>query len=53
MKRLVFVSVVIACLGGCAVASKPIAIESDWRTGTDHTPYRSIAPAIQCDGCRY
>jgi len=53
MKRFILASVVIACLGGCAAASRPISMENDWRTGTDHTPYRSIAPAIQCDSCKY
>lgn len=41
-----------ATLAGCATAPEPVAMHNDRRTGTDYSPYRSIATAIQCDDCR-
>lgn len=56
MKRLsiLMLTLVAAVLQGCATApQKALNMAADPRTGTDFSPYRSIAPAIQCDDCRY
>lgn len=43
----------VALLAGCAMKPAEPSMRTDWRTGTDHSPYRSIPAAIQCDDCRY
>lgn len=48
-------SVVALCaVAGCATKPEP-SLGNDWHAGagTDHTPYRTIPAAIQCDDCRY
>lgn len=52
MIRVLFIVLCAASLAACA-SQQPLTIKNDWRTGTDQTPYRSLAPAIVCDDCRY
>lgn len=54
MRRITTALLICLALSACATApQKPLAMGADTRTGTDFSPYRSIAPAIQCDDCRY
>jgi len=47
-------ALVLVCVSGCATkVPEPTPLRSDWRTGTDFSPYRTIPTAIQCDDCRY
>lgn len=46
-------AMVAGLLGGCAARGDGDAMRSDWRTGTDYSPYRSIQAVVQCDDCRY
>lgn len=41
-----------AALSACTTAPPPKA-QPDPHEGTSFSPYRSIAPVIQCDDCRY
>ena len=42
----------LAAASGCAIKPET-AMRLDSRAGTSLSPYRTIAPAIQCDDCRY
>lgn len=50
MKKLALSLVAAIMLAGCATQQQ-LNMKNDWRTGTDQSPYRSIAPAIICDDC--
>ena len=52
MIRLILTfAMLLASASGCATHTPKPSMANDWRTGTDHTPYRSVPAAIQCDGC--
>jgi len=51
MKKLLFMILAAVALNGCA-SQAPSGMKSDWRTGTDQSPYRSIPTAIVCDACK-
>lgn len=48
-----FVALAILLVGvpACSTQTPKPSMGNDWRTGTDHTPYRSVPAVIQCDGC--
>lgn len=55
-KRLILAAMAVVMggvLGGCASRQAEDPMRSDWRTGTDYSPYRSIPAVVQCDDCRY
>ena len=53
MKGIAALVLVAALVSGCASYSTPIAAAAaaDARTGTEHTPYRSMPTALQCGDC--
>lgn len=54
MKRIFLGLGLVAILAGCAGApQQSSSMASDWRTGTDYTPYRTIPVVLQCVDCRY
>lgn len=53
MKPLALSLLAAIVLSGCATEPTSLSIYNDPRVGTDQTPYRSIAPVLLCDDCRY
>lgn len=53
MKSKYVLSAVLAALalGSCAIQEQTVTMRNDLRTGTDESPYRSIAPVVVCDDC--
>lgn len=47
------IAISVVSVLGCAT-TEPSQVDSstyDWRAGTDFSPYRSIAPVLQCGSC--
>lgn len=53
MKRLALAVALLVAMTGCVTTPAPVTIRNDPRTGTEHSPYRSVPVVIQCDDCRY